>query len=228
MSVWKKLFTAIKGGANEAAEAVADSQALRILDQEMREAKEQLRKSESSLTTILAKQKLADQKTKDLKAAIAEHESYAMQAMEKGDEALAVEIAEKIAEFEGSLGTEQGMLDQLNNSVRSLKASIKDAKLKLRQMQTQVDNIKATASLHKAQEAVSSRHLGANSKMKTAAESLQRIQEKQKQRAAEIEAANDLASEEEGRGLQEKLKAAGIVENQSAQSVLERLKAKKQ
>ena len=41
MSVWKKLVTAIKGGANEAAEAVADNQALRILDQEIREAKEE-------------------------------------------------------------------------------------------------------------------------------------------------------------------------------------------
>ncbi|RYD85933.1 MAG: PspA/IM30 family protein, partial [Sphingomonadales bacterium] len=33
MSVWGKLFTALRGGANEAAEAVADSQAMRILDQ---------------------------------------------------------------------------------------------------------------------------------------------------------------------------------------------------
>ncbi len=31
MSVWKKLFTAIKGGVNEAAEGAADNQALRIL-----------------------------------------------------------------------------------------------------------------------------------------------------------------------------------------------------
>ena len=39
MSVWKKLVTAIKGGANEAAEAVADNQALRILDQEIEKQK---------------------------------------------------------------------------------------------------------------------------------------------------------------------------------------------
>ncbi len=45
MSVWKKLITAVRGGANEAAEAVADNQALRILDQEIRDAKEELRKT---------------------------------------------------------------------------------------------------------------------------------------------------------------------------------------
>ena len=66
MSVWKKLVTAIKGGANEAAEAVADSQALRILDQEIREAKEELRKSDNSLTQIMAKRKLAEQKVNSL------------------------------------------------------------------------------------------------------------------------------------------------------------------
>ncbi|MEE3306800.1 MAG: PspA/IM30 family protein, partial [Pseudomonadota bacterium] len=45
MSVWKKLVTAVKGGATEAAQSVVDSQAIRILEQEIREAKEELRKS---------------------------------------------------------------------------------------------------------------------------------------------------------------------------------------
>ena len=50
MSVWKKLITAVKGGANEAAQSVVDSQAIRILEQEIREAKEELRKSDHART----------------------------------------------------------------------------------------------------------------------------------------------------------------------------------
>ena len=38
----KKLWTALRGAANEGVEAVADTQAIRILDQEMREAKKEL------------------------------------------------------------------------------------------------------------------------------------------------------------------------------------------
>ena len=38
MSVWKKLITAVKGGATEAAQSVADSQAIRILEQEIWQA----------------------------------------------------------------------------------------------------------------------------------------------------------------------------------------------
>ena len=54
MSVWKKLVTAIKGGVTEAAENVADNQAIRILEQDIREAKEELRKSDHARTQILA------------------------------------------------------------------------------------------------------------------------------------------------------------------------------
>ncbi|MGL4978180.1 MAG: PspA/IM30 family protein, partial [Plesiomonas sp.] len=61
MSIWKKLFTAVKGGVNETAESIADSQALRILDQEIREAKDELRQSDNALITIVAKRKLAEQ-----------------------------------------------------------------------------------------------------------------------------------------------------------------------
>ncbi len=45
MSVWGKLFSAVRGGINEAAESAADTQALRILDQEIRDADNALRKA---------------------------------------------------------------------------------------------------------------------------------------------------------------------------------------
>lgn len=44
MNVWSKLLTALRGGANEMGEAVVDSQALRILDQEIRDADLELRR----------------------------------------------------------------------------------------------------------------------------------------------------------------------------------------
>ena len=34
-SIWSKLFTALRGGANEVGESIVDQQALRILDQEI-------------------------------------------------------------------------------------------------------------------------------------------------------------------------------------------------
>jgi phage shock protein A len=76
--------------------------------------------------------------------------------------------------------------------------------------------VKATESVQKAQVAVSSRHMGANSKMKTATESLSRIQEKQKLRSAELEAAEELAGDESSSDLEKRLAQAGIKGGQTS------------
>ncbi len=60
MNIWAKVATAVRGGVNEAGEAIVDSQALRILDQEIRDANNELIRSKESLTGIIAKRKLAD------------------------------------------------------------------------------------------------------------------------------------------------------------------------
>ena len=57
MNVWSKMLTALRGCVNEAGEAVVDSQALRILDQEVREAGEELKHSKDSHAEIMARQK---------------------------------------------------------------------------------------------------------------------------------------------------------------------------
>lgn len=210
MSVWKKLFTAVKGGVNEAAETAADSQALRILDQEIREAKDELRRSDHSLTQIIAKRKLADQKVASFNSSIAEYEQHARAASAKGDNDLALECAAKVVELRGQLEAEQKFSEQFAQSEKTLRNNIRQAKDNLRRMEQQVDIVKATESVQKAQTSVSSRHLGANSRMKTATESLDRIQKRQTQRQAELEAASELASEESGDALEQRLAQAGI------------------
>jgi len=207
----KKLWTALRGATNEGIEAVADTQALRILDQELRDAKKELQACDHSLTKIMAKRKLAEQKVNSMQADVDKYTTHAIAASEQGDEALAIECAEKVAELEHSQATEQSILDSFIKSEQALKANIAKAKANVRKMEQQVDQIKATESVQKAQVAVSSRHMGANSKVKTALDSLERIKEKQTQRSAELEAAEELANEEVGTDLDNKLKAAGIV-----------------
>lgn len=227
MSVWKRLVTAVKGGANEAAEAIADNQALRILDQEIREAKEELRSSDHSLTQIMAKRKLAQQKVTSFLQSVNEYEAHAKSANEKGDQALALDCARKVVDLRGQMDSEQQYVDQFTKSETTLRTNISQAKNNLRRMEQQVDMVKATESVQKAQAAVSSRHLGANGKMKTAAESLTRIQDRQNQRQAEMEAASELAADESGDELEKRLQSAGITgSNSSADDELARILGK--
>lgn len=215
MSVWKKLITAVKGGATEAAQSVVDSQAIRILEQEIREAKEELRKSDHARTQILAKCKLSQQKVDGFNQSIAEYEAHARKAIDT-DRELALDCAQKVSDLKAERDQEQQYLDQFNASEKQLAKNIQQAKANLRRLEQQVDMVKATESVQKAQVAVSSRHMGANSKMKTATESLSRIQEKQKLRSAELEAAEELATSESTDDLEKRLAAAGIKGGQSS------------
>ena len=206
----KKLWSALRGATNEGIEAVVDTQSIRILDQEMREAKTELKACDANLTKIMAKRKMAEGKVKSIAEDVDTYTSHAIAASEKGDEALAIECAERVADLEATLETEKGFLQSFESSEKMLKANIAKAKSNVRRMEQQIDQIKATESVQKAQVAVSSRHMGANSKVKTALDSLDRIKEKQKMRAAELEAAEEMASDESGTGLEAKLKAAGL------------------
>lgn len=206
----RKLWTAMRGATNEGIEAVADTQAIRILDQEMRDAKKELQVCDENLTRIMAKRKLTEGKVKSLNADVETYTNHAIAASEKGDETLAIECAERVSDLEVSLETEQEILNSFLSSEGSLKANIAKAKTNVRRMEQQIEQVKATESVQKAQVAVSTRHMGANSKVKTALSSLDRIKAKQQQRSAELEAAEELAGEESGSSLDAKLKAAGI------------------
>jgi len=213
----KKLWTAVRGATNEGIEAAVDTQAIRILDQEMREAKKELQSCDESLTRIMAKRKLAEGKVKALNNDIETYTNHAIAASDK-DEALAIECADRVSELEVTLEIEQSILDSFLSSEKSLKSNITKAKTNVRRMEQQIEQVKATESVQKAQVAVSTRHMGANSKVKTALSSLDRIKEKQLQRNAELEVAEELANEESGSDLDAKLKASGITPNAGQKS----------
>ena len=228
MSIWGKVATAVRGGVSEAGEAIVDHQALRILDQEIRDADNELSKSKDALTDIIAKRKLADKKVESLKSSLAEYEGYAMQALDKGDETLANEVAEKIAGIESELAGEEGLAKAFADSEAQLRRAVSQTEANLKRLKHQVDTVRATEKVQRAQAAVASRHSGAGSSMRSAVDSLERLKIKQAERAAKFEAASELASSTEEMTLDAKLKAAGIVDGgASGGDVLARLKAKR-
>lgn len=227
MSIWAKVATAVRGGVNEAGEAIVDNQALRILDQEIRDADSDLNKSKVALTEIIAKRKLADKKVESVKSSLAEYEGYAMEALKKGDETLAVEISEKIAGLETELSGEDGLAKSFSDSEAQLRRAVSQTEGNLKRLKQQVDTVKATEKVQRAQAAVAARNSGSDSSMRGAVDSLERLKTRQAERAAKFEAANELAESTEEVSLEAKLKAAGIVDGgASGSDVLARLKAK--
>lgn len=228
MSIWSKMITALRGGVHEMGETITDGQALRILDQEIRDADSELRASKEALAEVMAKQKLAANEVKKQKEKISEYEQYTLQALEKGDEALATEVAEKIATLENLLIESESQANAYKESVDQLQKAVIQTETHIKRMKQQADTVRATENVQKAQIAVSKRYGGSQAKMHTALESLERIKKQQAERAAKIEATNELAAQEDSDSqLENKLRSAGIIANtHSAEKVLARLKEK--
>jgi phage shock protein A len=227
MSLWRKIFTMFRARATEAGEAVVDANALRILDQEIRDASEALRKSRDDLTTMMAQRKLSFNKVQPKQNKIAEYSGFIEQLLDRGDEALAREVAQKLADLERETEADVGLLGQYDSNIEVLKKSILQAEGTISRLKQQVDSVKATENVQRAQAALASQHSGTNTALRTATDSLERIKQKQLERAAKFDAAKELEHFGGDQDLQAKLANAGLLEDHSsADSVLARFKTR--
>ena len=227
MSILKKIFTAVRGGAREVGEAIVDANAIRILEQEITDARNSLGKARENLTEVMAKEMQTKREISTLSQKITEHEDYASQAMEKGDEALAIEIAQKIVELEGEKSSKEAILDSFTQHIATLKSQINQAEGTIAENDRQLLMVKTTESVQKATMSVTDSMSSNNSSMSNARESLERIKKRQQERSDKA-AASAVLQAETGNDLAAKIKAAGLSDSSSssAESVLERIRAK--
>ena len=225
MSIFKKLITAVRGGATEVGEAIIDNQAIRILEQEVRDSKKAMGEAKTNLTAIMAEKMGVARKVKELNEKIKEHEGYAIQAMERDDEGLALDVANKIAEFEHELTIQQGILDGYESKVTTLKKMIRQTERNIQAMDREISVVKTTEKVQQANALAAAKFSGSTSALSSATDSLERIKARQQKREDQANAALELESDEGGDDLQARLKNAGIVDSgSSGSSILDRLR----
>lgn len=210
MSAFGKLWTALKGGANEAAEKAADSQAFRILDQELREADSSLTRARSDLAGLMASSKKIERR---LEANYTKEETdiaNARSAMSAGREDLARQLAERISSVREEIARDERDLEQMRANEKKMQQVIRETEQRIQAMKREVESVKATESLQRAQSAVASSHSGVNSKLGSAMGSLERIRDRQETMSARLEAGEELAALESGANLDRQLLEAGI------------------
>ncbi|MFQ6370718.1 PspA/IM30 family protein [Shewanella sp. YIC-542] len=228
MGILNKILTAFRGGATEIGQGIVDANATRIFEQEIRDAEKHLTKAKRELTDVMAKEMQAAREVERLKRAIAEHEGYATQALAKGNEALALEVAQKIAELEQQLEEQQTANANFSAHAVRLKDLVKKTERQLADYQRQLSMVKTTESVQKATATITDSFASSNSKLLNAKDSLERIKARQQQFDDRLKAAEELEGENSDKSLKAKLAEAGIGEQKSsANDILERLKAKK-
>ena len=227
MSLFKKIMTAIRGGASEAGEAIVDANATRIFEQEIRDAENHLTKAKRDLTGVMAEQMSANREVTRLQREVTEHEGYVSQALEKGDETLALAVAEKISTLENDLSAQEQALNSFTGNADRLKELVKKSERQVTEHKRQLSMVKTTESVQKATSAITDNFSSSNSKLLSAKDSLERIKAKQQKFDDKMKAAEILESENADSSLTAQLKAAGIgSQENSANSVLDRIKAK--
>ncbi len=227
MSIFSKIVTAIRGGASEAGQAIVDKNAIRIFEQEIRDSKNAIDKGKRDLTGIMADKMKEDRKVTELSADIGKYESKAIQLMEKGDDTLALEVAEKISEIESELAVHKNAAAVFTTKISTLKELMKKAERTIRDHERELNMVKTTESVQKAQMSISKNYGSGIGKLGDAKESLSRIKAKQQEREDRMKATEQLDAESGTGSLDEKLSAAGVGDKSAGgNDVLARLKAK--
>lgn len=228
MSIWNKLMTAIRGGATEVGEAIVDQQALRILDQEIRDADTAVRTGRDELVKLIARHKGAVDRVEAHDRKIADLETKAMAALDANREDLATEIAELIAAATAERNNDQALATELGASVERMKKDLAKAETRIKSLRNQVDTAKARESVQRAQVSASVASGTADGKLSTAVDTLNRLQQRQEQRARELEAREEMAEAVSGSDLDRRLREAGVIADPgNSNAVLERLKAQR-
>ncbi|MEG3152115.1 PspA/IM30 family protein [Sphingomonas sp. ZT3P38] len=222
MAIWSKLFTLGRAAGNEAASAVVDANALRILDQEIRDADKAQGKARDDLAGLVARRRILEAEVMSFQAQIAKYEGSARVAVDKGNMDLARQVAQRIADLEQDISMKAPQVADMRQAEEQIHTAIAATDRKIEQLRREVDVVKVNESVQKAQATVAAS--GAGNSLGSAADSLARIRERQMIRGEKLRAAGELEDRRTGADLDEKLRLAGILPGQSsADDVLARL-----
>jgi len=226
MSMLAKLSALFRGTAREAGQAVVDANALKILDQEIRDADTAQGKARDDLAGLVARRRMAENELKSFGDQIAKYESSVRAAMSQGKTDLAREVAGRIAELETEIGTRGPMIEGMKEAEARLRTAISTTDQKIETLRREIDIVKVNDSVQKAQTSVALQSQGAHSRIGSAADSLQRIKQRQAVQEERLRVGQELEDKRSGADLDAKLREAGILPGHaSADDVLARLTA---
>jgi len=226
MAIWSKLFTLGRASAHEATAALVDANALRILDQEIRDADTAQGKARDDLAGLVARRRMLENEVESFRSQVAKYEGSARIAVEKGNMDLARQVAQRIADLEQEIALKAPQVEDMRVAEEQIHTVITATDRKIDQLRREVEVVKVNESVQKAQATVAARGAGAGNSLGSAADSLARIRERQAIRGEKIRAAGEIEDRRTGADLDEQLRLAGILPGQSsADDVLARLSA---
>lgn len=140
MGLLKKIGAAIRGGQHETMQAVVDSQAIRVLEQEIRDCRSSVAAAKVEMTKVVAERKACDRELEQLETLQAKLEAQAVESLAVGDELNAQHRALQLADAEQAYkeqsehqrvmqSLEDGLRENLQKADRRINQHVRELRL---------------------------------------------------------------------------------------------------
>lgn len=122
--MFKTLSTLIAGVNARSEDRVRDAFAIELIDQKIREAEASLKAAKATLASLIQRHRSEERQRDGLQKRITDMTRRAQEALDAGNDALAGEAAQAIAQMENELTIRDETCDRLNQKTVRLRASI--------------------------------------------------------------------------------------------------------
>jgi phage shock protein A len=223
--MFNTLITLVRGRSHDAAQGLADANALSILRQQLRDAASGVEAARRSVAVVMAYAERERKSLPRITAQLADLEGRALAALSQDREDLAVEAAAAIAQLEAERTTTERALATYEVEITRLREEVKGAEARLRDLQRGLQLADA-AQKSQSVRGVVSRPVTAS--LAEAEATLTRLQARQFHAEATAAAVIDLSAGQSAEAVAARLAAAGCGPSlkSDAAAVLARLKEK--
>lgn len=133
--MFKQILTLLRGQAFEAEQTFLDRNALPLLGQQIRDAAASIQSARRAVAIAIAQNEQEVAQHKAAAARIADLETRAIAALEKGNDTLAREAAEAIGWLEAECATSETAQAQFKASIERMRSVIRASEARLRDLQ---------------------------------------------------------------------------------------------
>lgn len=224
--MFKLLNTLVRGTVAEIEEQVFDANAIRLLEQQIREAAASLEHARRELACAMAHQSSESRAVTALSVRIAELEECGVAALRDGADALAGEVATVIAATEDERRERKAAVHRFDGDIVRLRQLADEGRRRLMDLRRGLELARAQEALNRAGASGRRAIASGTGVLREAEGTLARIRERQAG-SRDVDAALDvLEREAEGKGLDERLAKAGYGSQPATrpESVLERMR----
>ena len=225
--MFKSIVTIFRGRAAEAGEAIIDANAMTILDQQIRDCVAAIESTKRTLALAIAQERQEQARLEKIAQRIASLEARAAEALEAGNEELAMEAAEAIASMENEHADASEALTRHARETERLRGVVKQAGARLTELERGRRTARKNAAVLKLRDVQCGTDASFQSTLREAEATLSRLKQRQGDLDAAAQALDELDAETSPDTVEEKLARAGFGPPTSSQArdVLNRLKA---